>query len=174
MAVLTFRGVKPIIAIGTLNLPASSIVSLNTALTIPSNPPYTYGGFLTDHNRSELDVSYDEIGNTDRSAVGTMRGYVVTRKRTFSTSWDMVPAEYDATVDGGWSGNELLTFYNTLSNAACTLFIYNRDKAITAATPQHTVNVRFKDFSYTVVKRSVKYKSTYTDYWNFDASWEEI
>lgn len=106
--------------------------------------------------------------------MGTMRGYVIARKRTFSTSWEMVPAEYALTVDGGWSGNELLTFYNNLNNAACTLFIYNRDKATDKATPQHTVNVRFKDFSYTVVRRNVKYNSTKTDYWNFDVSWEEI
>ncbi len=167
MAPLTFQGVKPILAIGTLGLTAGNIPALNTGTTAT-------GGFITDHSRSELDISYDEVGNTDRSAMGTMRGYVITRKRTFSTSWEMVPAHYSLTVDGGWSGHELLTFYNTLSNAACTLFVYNRDLATTAASPQHTVNVRFKDFSYTVVKRNVVHGGSKTDYWNFDVSWEEI
>jgi len=131
-------------------------------------------GFVTEHNRRELDVSYDEIGNTDRSAMGTMRGYVVARKRSWSVSWEEVPANQYATVDGFWSGQEMLDFYvNTLGSF--TFKVYHNNNAFNLSNPLYTAEVRFKDFSYTVSKRNFALPSgAKTDLWNFDASWEEV
>ena len=131
-------------------------------------------GFITDHNRREIDVSYDEIGNTDRSVLGTMRGYVVARKRSWSTSWENVPANQYATVDGFWSGQELLDFYtNTLGSF--TFKVYQNNNVLNLSNPYYTAEVRFKDFSYTVVKRNYRLQSgATTDLWNFDISWEEV
>ena len=135
----------------------------------------TYGdGFLTDHNRQELSVSYDEIGNTGRTVRGTLRGYVIARKRSFSLSWDTVPADAPATVDGFWSGNELLDFYNN-NFGTFTMSVYNRSNVINANAPLAQIECRLKDFSYDVLKRGVKLPSGInTDFSNFNCSWEEV
>lgn len=46
---------------------------------------------ITDHNRSPLDISVERIERSQRMAGGTMRRYVVNKKRNFSCSWELLP-----------------------------------------------------------------------------------
>jgi hypothetical protein len=131
-------------------------------------------GFLTDHNRSELSVSYEDVGSYNRTAMGTLRGFSVAKKRTFSLSWERTPANQLATVDGGWSGAELLEFYSSLVGEI-ELSIYSREMSTAVNSPIETITVRMKEPSYDVVKRNWRMSNgVLTDMWNFSCSWEEI
>lgn len=131
-------------------------------------------GFLTDHNRSELSVSYDEIGNTERTASGALRGYVIDRKRSWSLNWSMTPADASATIDGFWSAAELNDFYNNTFGTFNVKF-YRRANAVNVNNPIETVECRFTDFSYDVIKRGVRLRNgNFTDFCDFSCSWEEV
>lgn len=131
-------------------------------------------GFLTEHNRGELSVSYDEIGNTERTASGALRGYVVTRKRSWSLNWSMVPADSAGTVDGYWSAHELNNFYNNTFGTFIVKF-YRRANTLSISNPIETVECRFNDFSYDVIKRGIRLPNgNYTDFCDFSCSWEEV
>ena len=47
---------------------------------------------LTDHNREPIDQSYDVIEKSDRMADGTMRKYVVAKKKVLHVSWKEIPS----------------------------------------------------------------------------------
>ena len=78
---------------------------------------------LTDHNRSEIEISPEVIESQARMANGKMRKYVVAVKNNISTSWEYVPSrtyvlqddlvtkEY-LTVDGNYAAGWLESFYN--------------------------------------------------------------
>lgn len=134
----------------------------------------TNEGFLTDHNRSELNVSYEDIGSYNRTAMGTLRGFSVAKKRTLTLSWENTPAHGLATVDGNWSGVELLEFYASLAGEI-DLSIYSREMSVAVHSPIDTLKVRMKEPSYDVIKRNWRMSNgVLTDMWNFSCSWEEI
>jgi hypothetical protein len=80
---------------------------------------------LTDHNRDALSLSYEVIEKASRMADGTLRKYVVAKKRKVSTSWKELPSgtlgPYNSssagnggltmTVDGNRGGAWMKTFY---------------------------------------------------------------
>lgn len=148
-----------------LNLPLTPIVHVSSDYK---------SGFFTDHNRGELDVSYDELGNVSRAASGALRGYVVARKRQLSLSWTMVPADAAITIDGYWSAREIEEFYlNTLGTFRCKL--YHRDSAIDIDNPLSTFDARITDFSMRVIKRNVPVLGGQkTDLCDMTFSWEEV
>ncbi len=132
-------------------------------------------GFLTEHNRAPLQISYEEIGNLERTARGTKRGYVVARKRSFQLSWDTCPSDALATVDGFWGANELKDFYqNTFGSF--TVKIYSRNNAVNINNPLESIECVFKDFSYEVKKRNARMPNgvTMTDLCTFSLSVEEV
>lgn len=119
------------------------------------------GNLITEHNRSELDVDVERIETSNRMSNGTLRKWVVADKRTFSCSWDMLPAISAKTVDGKWGGVDIETFYNT-TPGSFTLTITN-----THGTQTYTVV--FTDFSKTVQKRFGT-----SDWWNISITLEEV
>jgi|MudIll2142460700_1097286.scaffolds.fasta_scaffold187800_2 hypothetical protein len=134
-------------------------------------------GFLTDHSRSELDLSYEEIGSSKRTVAGTYRGYVIARKRKLDVSWDLVPSEATLTVDGYWGGSEMLSFY-TNNTGSFTVRVFDRDKARKSyqdTNPELSITMVFEDFSYTIAKRNVALTPTTTaDLWNVSMSLVEV
>ena len=50
------------------------------------------GNKITDHGRQSLNMSVERIGTDTRMADGTLRRFHVGNKRTWSTSWDMIPS----------------------------------------------------------------------------------
>ena len=48
--------------------------------------------YLTDDNRSPLEVSFDRIEYKQRMINGRMRSYHVADKKTYSASWDLIPS----------------------------------------------------------------------------------
>jgi hypothetical protein len=119
------------------------------------------GNAVTDHNRQQLSIDVDRIEKKQRMASGTLRKYIVADKRTFSTSWNMLPKLTSQTVDGFWGADAIETFYNTVPG---TFSLELSD----ADGETYTYNVMFSDFSKNVVKRGS------VDFWEISVTMEEV
>ncbi|XAO35235.1 minor tail protein [Streptomyces phage Francob] len=119
------------------------------------------GNAITDHNRQPFGVDVDRIEKKQRMANGTLRKYIVADKRTFSTSWNMLPKLSSQTVDGFWGADDIETFYNTVSGSF-TLELTDADGEVNEYT------VMFSDFSKTIAKRGS------VDFWEVSVSMEEV
>jgi len=143
-------------------------------------------GFLSEHNRGEAGFTPEIIENKKRTVNGTMRSYVVTSKRTFNFSWDMIPADYAHTVDGYKGGADMLEFYATYYSREFYLYTFSRDNVVKINNLTNKLNninndgerytVRFSNFQYDIIKRNVYVErtTTPTDLWNVSFSLEEV
>jgi hypothetical protein len=79
---------------------------------------------LTDHNRQPMAFDYDVVEKASRMADGTMRKFVIARKRKVGVSWNDLPSGtfqpnngtsqgYTMTVDGNFGGAWIKNFYET-------------------------------------------------------------
>ena len=121
---------------------------------------------ITDHNRQPLNVNIERIEKKARMANGTLRRYTVAKKRTWSTSWDMIPSTNSkanglTTADGGWAGEEIESFHNS-HNDAFQMQLRRGDGTT------ETVTVMVTDFSKDIAKRGV------VDFWNLSITLEEV
>ncbi len=116
---------------------------------------------ITDHNRSELSIANERIEQSQRMANGTMRKYYITDKRTFSTSWDMVPNRAQYTVDGFWGADDMEAFFRAQAGAINLELTY-------ANATTDVVLVMFKDFNMNLQKRG-RY-----DFYSVDVSMVEV
>lgn len=116
---------------------------------------------ITEHNRKALSIDFDPIQSDKRMANGRLRRYTVARKRKFSTSWDMIPKGITFSVDGQWSGDAMVAFYQS-NPGSFELKITNIDETV------ETYQVMFTDFSYSVEKRGAY------DFWNISVSMDEV
>lgn len=56
---------------------------------------------LTDHNRGPIDTSYELLEKSQRMADGTMRKYVVAKKKKITTDWRELPSGTGAPANSG-------------------------------------------------------------------------
>lgn len=124
---------------------------------------------ITDHNRAPLTVAYERIENSNRMWDGTMRRYTVAKKRTWSTSWEMLPSTNAkvaqggiSTVDGGWAGQQMESFYYA-TDGAFQMQLRDGDGTV------NTVTVMITDFQKEIVKRGPR-----VDYWNLSLTLVEV
>lgn len=66
----------------------------------------------SEHSRAPLEISIERIGESNRMYNGRMRKYVVGDKKTFSTSWSLLPYDSSATVDKKAGINDMQDFYD--------------------------------------------------------------
>jgi len=151
---------------------------------------------LTDHNRTSIKIDYEIIEKAGRMADGTLRKYVVAKKRRISTSWHDLPSGtglpyisgsgtniinggYTYTVDGYKGGAWMKDFYENNVFVPMILQVsHSKDTASANAasafysspksTPE-TINCFISKFDYEVVKR---YQNT--DYVNISIEFMEI
>lgn len=119
------------------------------------------GNAVTDHNRQAMSIDVERIEKKQRMANGTLRKYIVADKRTFSTSWNMLPKLTAKTVDGYWGADAIETFYNTVPGAF-SLEISDGDGET------YTYSVMFSDFSKSITKRGS------VDFWEISVTMEEV
>lgn len=161
-----------------MTLPLYGIVQL-TGLSGASSTPTS--ALLSDHSRSALETSWEEIGSTKRTYNGTLRGFIIARKPTFSTSWSLLPTDARVLADYR-SGNpvvlDALTLkkvYEANKNVVFTLNIYAHTNAVSLGSPLEGYLVRFKDFS-----SSIRYRNTYVngvdkcDFWDANVVFEAV
>lgn len=115
----------------------------------------------SEHNRGALDVSWEPIETSDRMIDGTLRKWLVDRKRTWSVSWEGLPHTTARTVDGGMGGEEMEAFYES-KPAEFSMEIRQPDGT------RERVLVMFQSFDKTVEKRGVY------EMWNISVSIEEV
>lgn len=118
--------------------------------------------FPSDHSRSELSVSNDRIGSSDRMANGRLRKYHVADKRTWSASWDLLPAPSEMTVDEKAGGKEIEQFYKN-TKGEFQMKITNVDIEL-----DEIVTVVFTNFDKDIAKRGAY------DMWNISVAVEEV
>lgn len=143
---------------------------------------------LSDHNRAELAFSQERIQKKERMINGNMRAYNIADKISLSTSWQMLPSKayadnpsFDSsgitsfknttseyTVDGGAGGLELLGWYENHKGPFWVYLAYDRYDDRTKYN--QIVQMYFRDFSYSVVKRGF----TNHDLWNINITLEEV
>lgn len=134
---------------------------------------------VTDHSRQSLSISITRIETPNRMVDGTLRRYVVAKKRQFSTSWDMIPAKITntngihvglGTVDGGYAGEDIESWHNSHDGSFLVKLRKGLDeaKAITDGTIE-VVTVMITDFSKEIIKRGPA-----MDYWSISLTLEEV
>lgn len=131
---------------------------------------------LSDHNRSEVEVSSMRIEESQRMANGTLRKFWVADKKAFSVSWSMLPSYRTETVDGYWGAEDLREFYNSELGQDIFQIRLNFAKDGTQSvdgdpedTNQHEYYfVSFTSCNFTLVKRGVN------AFWNVSLSMEEV
>lgn len=116
---------------------------------------------VTEHNRAPLSVTWEAIETSQRMIDATLRKWTVARKRTWSTSWELVPHSNTRTVDGGWGGEAMQAFYEA-KPAEFSMQITNPDGT------KERVLVMFKSFDKSVEKRGAY------EMWNISVSIEEV
>jgi len=152
-------------------LPRGSILSIE-ATDVLASPPGTTKTFnkVTEHNRSDLDVSIERIEQVTRTSDGTLRKNYITDKRRFSASWTMLPSYRTLTVDGAWGAEDLRTFY--LSNEGKTSFRIRinlaKNGADQTSSGYEEYTVVFGGCNFSVVKRGLQ------PHWNVSIELEEV
>lgn len=121
---------------------------------------------VTDHNRAPLAESYELIERKMRAVDGTLRKYVRTPKKNWSTSWENLPSHNNlagsGTVDSGMSGEQMQAFYLSNINKAFTMKLKDGSGA------ESTYTVMINEFSRDIVKRGA------VDLWNASVTLEEV
>lgn len=141
----------------------------------PATPETATWVKVTDHNRAALDVGVERIETKQRMADGTMRRYVVAKKRTWGLSWEMLPHRNDivgfpGTVDDGMAGSQMESFHD-LNDGEFYMRLKSGDGTVTTGP----VLVMITEFSKNVVKRSPVGDGTASlEFWNLDISLEEV
>ena len=127
---------------------------------------------ITEHNRSQFEVSNERIEKQTRMGNGTLRKYFVADKKTFTLSWDMLPSYRTLTVDGCWGAEDLRSFYASTEGQGAFNIRVNFAKD---GTNQESVsgkyeqyNVVFGNCNFTVLKRGLQ------PFWNVSITLIEV
>lgn len=125
---------------------------------------------ISDHGRGALSISVESLENKQRMADGTMRRYVVTKKRSFSCSWDNLPNIPTSFLANGQTGEWMEAFYNTNNKAFLMRLRDGQDRDRTFVGAEGEVyTVMLTEFSKEIVKRGPAF-----DLWNLDVTLEEV
>ncbi len=142
------------------------------------------GTKVTDHGRQPLTMVTERIGTDKRMVDGTLRRQHISNKRTWTVNWENLPSRNDVTnametVDGGMSGTDIETFYQ--SNSGSFRMVLRRGSAIDIVSPNpaesalpyentnfYVVRVMITEFTKDVVKRGK------IDLWNVSVTLEEV
>lgn len=131
--------------------------------TLPIDAIIAFNGSpITDHNRSQVSVSYSKFQNENRMTDATLRRFVVAEKRTWKTNWTDLPSSSDYVVDGFWAGEDIRTFYEKTPGEFSLTLTYGPGET-------ETVLAMIDSFSYNVVKRTTDF-----DFWDADISIVEV
>lgn len=138
---------------------------------------------LTDHNRSEIQVSAEIIESAKRMANGKMRKYVIAQKTKIATSWSYVPSKSELTVDLNKSSAWLDAFYE--ANVGVPIYVKLISSEIdpsptkgsipsdlnykTSLTGSQVFQMFMTDYSSTIIHRTVD-----SDYATMNIEFTEI
>lgn len=132
---------------------------------------FTAGGALTlsDHSRSPLSIDYDMIQKESRMADGTLRKYVVAKKKVFSCSWSLIPTIQSFIVDSHADAKTMKDFYEKYCYAPMNLSLKHHRNSSNTESYFEEYTVFWSSFNYEIIKR---YKDF--DYWDVTAEFMEV
>ncbi len=111
------------------------------------------------------------IEDSQRMANGSLRKFWVADKKTFSTSWMMLPSYRSQTADGKWGAEDLREFYKSDLGRDVFKIRVNFSKGGAKdydTTKEEEYLVSFTNCNFTLVKRGVN------AFWNVSLSMEEV
>lgn len=126
---------------------------------------------ISDHNRSEMEISSMRIEESQRMSNGTLRKFWVADKKAFSVSWVMLPAYRSQTTDGKWGAEDLREFYESNLGQDVFRMKVNFAKSGTKdydTTREEEYTVSFTNCTFSLIKRGVN------AFWNVALSMEEV
>lgn len=136
--------------------------------------------YLTDDNRSAVQLTPQRIDSKRRMINGTMRSYHVTDKLELSTSWNNIPSRKAKTngvtpqdyitSDRFGAGLDIKNWYDSHPGSFWVVLVYDIDPDIddiNNAAEKH--NVFFNSFDYTVARRG-----DFNDLWDVSISLVEV
>jgi hypothetical protein len=125
---------------------------------------------VSEHNRSQFDISTDRIEKQQRMSNGTLRKFFIADKKTFTLSWDMLPSYRTFTVDGAWGAEDLRTFYSSAQGQSSFNIRVNlaKDGTNQESANYEQYNVVFSNCSFTVLKRGTQ------PFWNVSITLVEV
>jgi hypothetical protein len=71
------------------------------------------GIFLTDHNRSELNINNQRLVNDIRTQFGELRRYYKADKKSFTVNWSMIPQSFEYTVDANLGAEDMKDLFES-------------------------------------------------------------
>ena len=149
---------------------------------------------LSDHNRSEINISQQRIENRQRMVNGGMRSYWIADKIEISTSWERLPSRpFDSavtfnengkvnpgyisyTADGAAGGMDMLNWYESHPGPFYVFLSYDKYRNNNVEnydrlyTYNQIIKAYFSSFSHSIEKRS----GANFDFWNVDFTLEEV
>lgn len=172
---------RPAMMIFTANEPSASVASAgiwDISGSAGSTDGYIY---LTDDNRSDVQVALDRIEYKKRMINGTMRSFHVADKRSYSVSWQAIPSsnlyisENLKSYSAAWAaGQQMIDWYSAHPDSFWMLLVYDTpNKEGTGNIPlRYEIekrNVFFESFSYNVTTRGSLH-----DHWDISMSLVEV
>jgi len=133
-------------------LPRGSILSIE-AIDLLGSPAGKIWNKVSEHNRSDLEVGMERIEQSKRMSNGTLRKFFIADKKSFSTSWTMLPSYRTLTVEGAW--------FNIKINLA-------KSGTDQTASGYESYTVMFRECSFNIIKRGLQ------PFWNVSISMEEV
>jgi hypothetical protein len=152
-------------------MPRGSILLIQAKdlLATPAGTTLTWNK-VTEHNRSEFEISPERIQKTQRMSNGTLRKFFISDKQRMTLSWQMLPSYRTLTVDGAWGAEDLRAFYESSEGQGTFNIRVNMAKngssQESSGYEEYTVNIVSASFS--IVKRGLQ------PFWNVSLSLEEI
>jgi hypothetical protein len=125
---------------------------------------------VSEHNRSQFDISNERIEKQQRMSNGTLRKFFIADKKTFTLSWDMLPSYRTFTVDGAWGAEDLRTFYSSTQGQSSFNIRVNlaKDGTNQESANYEQYNVVFSNCNFTVLKRGTQ------PFWNVSITLVEV
>lgn len=125
---------------------------------------------IADHGRSPLSEAFERIENKQRMADGTLRRYVVAKKRTWSVSWENLPDKAHPFLTNGQPGWWMENFHNTVDgDFLMRIRAGSEIDANLTGLNGNVYRVMITDFSKEITKRGRAF-----DLWNLDMTLEEV
>lgn len=137
--------------------------------------------FLTDDNRSDLQVGIQRIEYKKRMINGRMRSYHVADKKSFSLSWNNLPSdssyisENRTSPTSNWgAGKDIVSWHKNHPDSFYLMLVY--DSPLPEGTG--TIPLKYKVEIYNVFFESVTYniktRGSLFDHWDVSVSMVEV
>ena len=113
-----------------------------------------YSFYVSDHGRKPIQISYNRIEKSVRTADGTLRKQVIATKKSYEISWDNLPSLTSKTVDGFAGAAFIQDWYDSNTGPFNVKFTFDDGTGVNNTS--EIARVVISDFSYEIAIRSTR------------------